>query len=80
MEVLENELKIDSQNICILKPGINIQSFSQKFRDTSIWSNFNISEDSYKILYVGRLSKEKNFNFLLDFGRDFVKNLFLPIY
>ncbi len=70
-EILENQLKIDPKRIAILKPGINIQSFSPKFGDTTIWHKYNIPEQSYKILYVGRLSKEKNFDFLLEFWEKF---------
>ncbi|HEX8878032.1 MAG TPA: glycosyltransferase [Phycisphaerales bacterium] len=43
-----------------LRPGIRLDRFAPTFRDRSIWPALGISAESVKVLYVGRLSVEKN--------------------
>lgn len=65
-EILENDLKINGTKIKTLKPGIKIENYSPQLRNVEIWEKYQISKTSQKVLYVGRLSKEKNFDFLLN--------------
>jgi glycosyltransferase involved in cell wall biosynthesis len=44
--------------------GINTQLFHPKKRDKQIWSQYKI-KGKQRILYVGRISKEKNLDFLI---------------
>lgn len=66
-EILKNDIKINDSNIFEIKPGIDTNKFNSSFKDSSIWHNYKgISLDSIKALYVGRLTVEKNFNFLIE--------------
>ncbi len=61
-------LGIPSQRIRVLPPGIDTERFSPAFRDASVWSRVErgdsrlagLSRPGVKVLYVGRLSAEKN--------------------
>lgn len=65
-ELIENEFKIDSQNVFTLPAGINISHFSANYRDTHYWEQFGIAPEAQKALYVGRVTAEKNIAFLLE--------------
>ncbi|RXJ80993.1 glycosyltransferase [Arcobacter sp. F2176] len=64
--IVMNDLKIDASKIFILKSGINTKSFSSSFRDINIWNDYKIRINSMKFLYVGRATKEKNIEFLIE--------------
>jgi len=67
VDVIKNDLKIDDSKIYTLQAGINTCVFHKDFRDLNIWKNYEkVRKDSIKVLYVGRLTKEKNFPFLLE--------------
>ncbi|WP_345986150.1 glycosyltransferase family 1 protein [Sulfurimonas sp. HSL-1656] len=66
MTVLEDELNMEARKLRFLPPGSNTERFSLLHRDASVWPRFDIRSDSLKILYVGRLSVEKNFLFVVD--------------
>jgi len=66
-EILKNDIKLPQDKLHILKAGTDTKSFHIKYRDSSFWENYpDINPTSIKLLYVGRLTKEKNFPFLLD--------------
>ncbi len=64
--IVMNDLKIDESKIYILNAGINTKSFSPSFRDINIWNDYKIRVNSMKFLYVGRATKEKNIEFLIE--------------
>lgn len=67
MDILENDIKLPSEKLHALKAGIDTSNFHIKYKDEHFWENYEgISNDSIKLLYVGRLTKEKNFPFLLE--------------
>ena len=54
-------LGIHTDRIIALRPGIDTDRFHPRHRDRSIWSTFpGIRAPSIKLLYVGRVSVEKN--------------------
>lgn len=63
--ILTEDIKVDKEKIITLPAGINLDRFSANKRDLSIWDKYGIDRDSKKLLYVGRLSNEKNYPFLL---------------
>ena len=46
-------------------PGVDISRFSSQFKDRSIWKKFNIDSNKTIILFVGRITKVKDLEFLL---------------
>lgn len=70
--ILEEEIGIPKEKIIFLNPGIDTQKFNPSFRNETLWERYpEISEDTVKLLYVGRLSEEKNFPFLLELFQAF---------
>jgi glycosyltransferase involved in cell wall biosynthesis len=50
-----------SRSICTgLKPGMQTRHFRPDYRRPAIWSDYGVSSHALKVLYVGRLSLEKN--------------------
>ena len=43
------------------------------FRNINIWKEYKIREKSFKILYVGRVTKEKNIGFLIEIFKELYK-------
>lgn len=43
-----------------LRAGIDLDAFGPQFRDEGIWSRCGVAADEVKVLYVGRVSVEKN--------------------
>lgn len=65
-EIMQDEVEIERNKISIIRAGTNLQRFSSSHIDKTIWNELGLQEDSIKILYVGRISKEKNIPFLLN--------------
>lgn len=53
-------LGIDRSRIPRLLPGIDTDTFHTKFRAPSVWERLSIPAAPVKVLYVGRVSVEKN--------------------
>lgn len=66
MGVLQSELRIEASKLLFLPPGTDTQRFSPSHCDEGVWARFDIRCDSLKLLYVGRLSAEKNFLFVAE--------------
>ncbi|HHD75751.1 MAG TPA: glycosyltransferase family 1 protein [Campylobacterales bacterium] len=64
--LIEDEFKIDSKKVFTIPAGINISHFSPTYRDLTCWEAFNLPNEALKVLYVGRVTTEKNIAFLLD--------------
>lgn len=66
-QILEEEVQVPKEKIIYLDPGINTVRFAPSFYNDSLWDVYpQIDPDSIKLLFVGRLSEEKNFPFLLE--------------
>ncbi|MBY0112731.1 MAG: glycosyltransferase family 1 protein [Phycisphaerales bacterium] len=58
-------LHVHPRSMPRLWPGTRLDRFAPTFRDPSIWPALALPTDSLKILYVGRLSVEKNMPMLV---------------
>lgn len=64
--ILVKELGFDENKIVYLKAGIDISKYSKDYRDINIWNKYNLNNNHFKLLYVGRVSKEKNISNLIE--------------
>jgi glycosyltransferase involved in cell wall biosynthesis len=65
MKILETEIHINPENLVEIRAGTDIGLFSPGFASETIWERYGIDKSAVKLLYVGRLSVEKNFDLLL---------------
>lgn len=65
-DILVNEIRIDEAKIHVLLPGTDTDIFHKRYRNIAIWEKYGIEADSLKALYVGRMTDEKKFPFLLE--------------
>jgi glycosyltransferase involved in cell wall biosynthesis len=54
----------EADRLRLLPRGVDREHFNPDKRDTGFWSRYGL-EESFKFLYVGRISKEKNLDALL---------------
>ncbi|WP_345976788.1 glycosyltransferase family 1 protein [Sulfurimonas sp. HSL3-7] len=66
LKILETEIHVNAENLVEIRAGTDIEAFSPSFASETIWATYDIDKNAVKLLYVGRLSVEKNFDFLLD--------------
>ena len=59
------ELGISDDKLRTITPGINTQKFSPARRDQTIWNTLKVDRP-FKLLYVGRISVEKNLPMLAE--------------
>ncbi len=72
--ILKNDVKVHEEKLKVLKIGINNQKFHIKYRESHFWEGYpEVRKGAVKLLYVGRLTKEKNFPFLLELFESFKK-------
>ena len=55
----------EPNKIKIMPRGIHPEKYNPNFRNLSIWEKYGLEKSSFKLLYVGRISKEKNIENLL---------------
>lgn len=67
LPILKSNIHISSSKIRPLQAGTDGDKFHPKYKTEGLWTQYGIKSDSIKLLYVGRLSIEKNFKWLLDF-------------
>ncbi len=70
------ELGVPSERVALIPPGVDIDTFHPRFQDQAVWSRLPQGEressadssvgPSVKVLYVGRLSIEKNMPMLAE--------------
>ena len=60
------EKGIQSERIDLINRGINIERFHPGLKNGFLRNRFSIPEKAVKLLYVGRVSKEKNLDLLAD--------------
>lgn len=56
-QLIDNGL--DNVDLVVIPHGVDTAAFSPRFRDESVWSRFEANGRT-KLLYVGRVSREKN--------------------
>ncbi|NVJ54277.1 MAG: glycosyltransferase [Campylobacteraceae bacterium] len=66
INIIEKQLAFKEENLYILKAGINIENFDKSYKNEKIWEKYNIKKNDFKVLYVGRLSVEKNVDLLIE--------------
>lgn len=66
LPTLRTDIQLDEKVVSTLFPGTNLDKFHPKHQSHDIWSNFGLSEERLKVLYVGRINIEKNIPFLLE--------------
>ncbi len=66
LKVLEEDINIDCKYLAEIRAGTDIEAFSPRFASEAIWESYDIDKEAVKLLFVGRLSVEKNFDLLLD--------------
>ncbi len=59
-------LGLDRERIVSLMPGFDTKEFNPGFADRTIWKRFGVRAESVKVLYVGRVSVEKNLPLMVD--------------
>jgi glycosyltransferase involved in cell wall biosynthesis len=67
------EMGLPEDKLAMTLPGVDNEKFHPKARDLSIWDKHGIKE-TFKLLYAGRVSLEKNLPFLVDAFRKLCKN------
>ena len=73
-QIMQEELGIKEQKISIIRAGTNLKRFSSIHNDAKIWQKYGVKKEGVKVLYVGRISKEKNIPFLLECWKELKKN------
>lgn len=78
LDLFKEKYKMD-KNIYIVPTGIEIERFYSETIDSksveSIKKNLNIKRNDFVILFVGRLGKEKNLDFLIDCHKDLINDI-----
>jgi len=57
-------LGVAREKLVRMKPGVALDSFSPELRDSGVWREHGINLETVKVLYVGRVSVEKNLRWL----------------
>jgi glycosyltransferase involved in cell wall biosynthesis len=71
----------DPARLCVLPRGVDLHRFTPAKRDSTFWNRFGLN-GNLKLLYVGRISREKNLEMLVEafrFVRTGVSNVDLVI-
>ena len=58
------DLGVRAAALRTLRPAINLSKFNPSFRDDSVWRQFGVTQP-LKLLYIGRISVEKNLPLLV---------------
>ncbi|XPV68735.1 MAG: glycosyltransferase [Halarcobacter sp.] len=70
-KIVQEQLNFKKEDLYLVKAGINIRSFDKSYKDETIWKTYGVSKDSFKVLYVGRLSVEKGVDKLVEYWNEF---------
>lgn len=57
---------LPEERIAVLRRGVDVDHFSPTRRSETFWSRISQQRDAVRVLYVGRLSREKNLDRLLE--------------
>lgn len=72
-DILREDIGVPLDKIRYIRPGTNLERFSPLHKKEKVWRSYKLSEFSFKVLYVGRVTKEKNVPYLLDTWKIFKK-------
>jgi len=75
LDIMERDIGIPNDRSLFLSPGTNLHRFNPAHRDPEVFAQYGALSDGPKVLYVGRISKEKNIPFLLEVWES-LKNLY----
>ncbi len=68
------EKGFEQSKLKIFKRGLDLSIFKKiDKRQTEIYSRYKIKEDNFVMLYTGRISKDKNLDFIIDIYKDLKK-------
>lgn len=73
IDKIEQELALPRKNIHLIQAGVDTQIFSHHYYDRNIWNVFGVEKTHFIALYVGRVTAEKNVQFLYELWHDFIK-------
>ena len=79
MGILQRDLDISASRLEFIPPGTDIAKFAPAHRSETVWPRFDVRSDSIKILYVGRLSVEKNFLFVVELFETLQESCDVPL-
>ena len=65
LDIMERDIEIPKKKSALLPPGTNRERFHPSHRDDDIFRKYGVHSDGPIVLYVGRISKEKNIPFLI---------------
>ena len=68
-------LGLPREKMVSLMPGFDAQTFHSGHRDETVWDGLGVDRDSVKVLYVGRVSVEKNMPFMTGVWKSVRKRL-----
>jgi glycosyltransferase involved in cell wall biosynthesis len=68
-------LGLPREKMVSLMPGFDAKLFNPTYRDEGIWRRLGVAEDAVKVLYVGRVSVEKNLPLLTEIWKGVRKRL-----
>jgi glycosyltransferase involved in cell wall biosynthesis len=66
LDIMDREIGIPKQRSALLYPGTNLTRFHPSYKTPGIFEKYGAKSDGPKVLYVGRISKEKHIPFLID--------------
>jgi len=66
LEIMEKDIGIAKERARLLVPGTNLKRFHPSHKSETVFRKYGATGDGPKVLYVGRISKEKNIPFLLN--------------
>ena len=69
VEALE-QLGMQRDRCTALLPGVDTETFHTRFEDPTVWGRMGVDPDAVKVLYVGRVSVEKNLPMLAGVWKD----------
>lgn len=67
MKITQKHTHLPQEHIHVLQAGIDTSKFNTNYKSINIWDEYNVPQNHTKALYVGRLTKEKNFPLLLEY-------------
>ena len=71
--IMRDDIGIPEQNSSFLKPGTDLCTFHPGHADPECFARYDGDPKSIKVLYVGRVTKEKNILFLLEVWKELKK-------
>ncbi|MGL1933616.1 MAG: glycosyltransferase [Fibrobacterales bacterium] len=68
---VRKEFGIPEQDIVKIRRGVNIADFSPEFKQEPFWNQWSENSTATRFVYVGRVSKEKELDFLEEVWKEF---------